>query len=124
MTRWLLLSGGSVAGGMLRFAVAGRLQDRAGAGFPYGVLGVNASACLIAGLVTAMSQDRLKIGPEARLVLLTGFCGAYSTFSTLIVDTAGFIHTGAWRLAGANIVASLVLGLAAFRIGEVLGRVF
>ena len=122
MNRWIGLSAGSVAGGLARYAVAGSIYDRFGAQFPHGTLAVNVSACLLIGLFNAAAEGRLFLSPETRVLLMTGFCGAYSTFSTLILETSNLLRDGEWLLASYNIAASLILGLAAFKLGEAAGK--
>lgn len=120
---WALLAAGSVAGGLARYAAAGVVSAAAGATFPYGTLVVNLSGCLFVGLFDALAAERVLLGPSGRLLLMTGFCGAYTTFSTLILETSRLLGDGEFGRAAANALGSLALGLVLFRFGQWLGRV-
>lgn len=113
---------GSVAGGVARYGLAGAVYRWLGTGFPYGTLAVNVLGCLVVGTLDGLGQERARLGPHARLLLVTGFCGAFTTFSALIFETDHLLRAGQlWRAAG-NIGLSLSLGLAAFRAGWQLSR--
>src|SRR4051812_27310639 len=98
MTRWLALCAGGLVGTVLRHLVAVAVPGIALAGFPYGTLAINASACFLVGLFDSMGRSRGLLGPEARLLLVTGFCGAYSTFSAWILESSHMASDGhLWR---------------------------
>lgn len=113
----LAIALGSVAGGLARHALTLRLFTAAGPWFPYGTLAVNTSGCLLIGALDAWAMEKGTPGPQMRLLLLTGFCGAYTTFSTLILDSARLADGGLAWLGLANFVGSGVLGFLAFRLG-------
>lgn len=123
MTKWLVLAAGGVAGTFARYLAAVWVPGFAGTAFPYGTLAVNLSACFLLGLVDSLSLVRAALSPEARLLLMTGFCGAYSTFSTLILETSALVDDGQLLRALANYLGSGVLGFALFRLGAYLGSV-
>lgn len=123
MSKWLILSVGGVAGTFARYVVASRVPALAGVGFPYGTLAVNLSACLLIGLFAGLSS-RGALGPEWRLLLMTGFCGAYSTFSTWILESAGLAADGEWLRTLLNLLGSVGLGFGFFRLGAFLGTIF
>jgi CrcB protein len=66
---------------------------------------------------------RFLLGPSERMLLMTGFCGAYTTFSTLILETSNLINDGEMMRASLNFFGSGLLGLLLFRAGEYLGTV-
>ncbi|HKS92800.1 MAG TPA: fluoride efflux transporter CrcB [Tepidiformaceae bacterium] len=113
---------GAVAGAPLRYFIAGKVQDATTPTFPFGTLVVNVSACLAIGLLTALAEDRQLLNREARLLLITGFLGAYSTFSTLGLETYNLITIHDIARAVAYAVASVVVGILAVYIGTVVGR--
>lgn len=121
MSKWLVLAAGGVVGTFARYQAAAWVPGVAGTAFPYGTLAVNLSACFLLGLVDSLSLARAALSPEARLMLMTGFCGAYSTFSTLILETSGLVDDGQLLRALANYLGSGVLGFALFRLGAYLG---
>ncbi|HVE14928.1 MAG TPA: fluoride efflux transporter CrcB [Elusimicrobiota bacterium] len=119
--RWVLLSLGGVAGTLARYSLGAWIPQIAGSGFPYGTLAINLSACLLLGLLDSLAVVRGALGPEARLLMMTGFCGAYSTFSTWILETSNLIGDGQFFRAGANLFGSMLAGLLLFRLGAWLG---
>ncbi len=123
MNKWLALAAGSLAGGFARYWLAGAVHGRAGAEFPYGTMAVNLSGCFLIGLFDALTQKRFLLGPETRVLLMTGFCGAYTTFSTLILETANLMKDGEMGRGLANAGVSLLAGYVLFRCGAVAGEI-
>jgi len=123
MENALALVVGSVAGGFARWIFSGRIGRLMGGGFPWGTFVVNLSACFLIGLFDSLAEVRFALTPAARILLMTGFCGAYSTFSTFIMETAKLIQSGqpAWALA--NFFGSGLAGVALFWFGAALGRI-
>ena len=121
MNKWLLLAGGGIAGTFLRYIVARWVPGFAGTDFPYGTLAVNLSACLLIGVFESMSEVRALLGPEARILLMTGFCGAYSTFSTWILETSNLVSDGEMLRAMLNVFGSGIAGFVLFRLGAYIG---
>jgi CrcB protein len=122
MNKWLLLSVGGVLGTFARYGLASWVPGVAGAGFPYGTLAVNLSACLLIGVLNGMA-GRGALGPDGRLLLMTGFCGAYSTFSTLILESGGLAGDGEVLRALVNYLGSGAAGFLLFRLGAYLGTI-
>ena len=124
MSRWLGLGAGFLAGGFARYVVVFGLARALGPAFPYGTLAVNLSGCFVIGLVDALAGTRGLLGPEARLLLITGFCGSYTTFSSLILETDLLLQGGLLLRAAANLLVSGGAGFALFRLGALLGGRF
>ena len=112
---WIALAG--AAGTLARFGAIEAVRRVAGAGFPWGVLAVNAAGCFAYGLLAA----RLPPG-EAQLVALTGFLGAFTTFSTYAFDVGHMIERGAWLPLGAYLAGQNVGGVALVIAGAALGK--
>ncbi|MDE1975745.1 MAG: fluoride efflux transporter CrcB [Elusimicrobia bacterium] len=123
MENALALVVGSVAGGFARWSFSGRVGRMMGGGFPWGTFVVNLSACFLIGLFDSLAEVRFALSPAARILLMTGFCGAYSTFSTFILETAKLLQSGQPALALANFFGSGLAGIALFWFGAALGRV-
>jgi CrcB protein len=123
MIKWFCLLAGSIAGGVARYMFAGAVYNRLGTSFPYGTLLVNLSGCLLIGFFNSLTEVKFLLGPNERILLMTGFCGAYTTFSTLILETSNLLRDGeAWR-GCLNLGLSVVIGFLLFRLGALVGRI-
>jgi CrcB protein len=117
---YLAISIGAVLGANARFLVGGWVLDRLGAEFPYGTLLINLTGSFAIGLVYAIIE-RHGAPDWVRPLVIVGFLGAYTTFSTFSLDALGLAERGAWLAAGAYIVASVVASLAAVWAGITVG---
>jgi CrcB protein len=112
----VLLAGG--AGAVLRFLVDGAVARRAARSFPFGTLAVNISGAALLGLLGGLALNR-----HAALLADTAFIGSYTTFSTWMLETQRLSEERQVRDALANVVASIVLGIAAALLGQwIAGR--
>ena len=105
-----VLAAGAV-GAVLRYALSRALPVRPGH-LPGGILIVNVVGSGVAGALIGLAE-RAALDGDLRLVLVTGFCGGLTTFSTWTVETIELIDGGRWRAAILNVVVTLALGLAA-----------
>ena len=120
MKWWLLFAGGG-AGTLLRYAVGMWVGARTGPGFPWGTFAVNIAGCFAIGVLATLADARW-IGPTARLALVTGFLGGFTTFSAFGFETWQLAADGHAGLALANAIASVVCGLFAVVLGVALTR--
>lgn len=88
---------------------------------PWAVLLVNVVGSAIGGAVLGLAQAH-GLGGDARLVILGGFCGGLTTFSTWSVESIQLVQDGKWRTAALSVAANLVLGIAAAAIAYLLTR--
>lgn len=98
-------------GAVLRYALSRALPVRPGH-LPGGILIVNVVGSAMAGALIGLAE-RAALDGDLRLVLVTGFCGGLTTFSTWTVETVELADGGRWRAAILNVVLTLALGLAA-----------
>jgi CrcB protein len=110
----VVLIGG--CGAVARFAVDGVVGNWANRDFPFGTLVVNVSGAIVLGLLSALT-----LGHAAALLAGTAAVGSYTTFSTWLYETQRLTEERQHRLAVANVVFSLVLGVAAAALGRYLG---
>lgn len=103
-------------GAIARFLLDGAVGARLGRAFPYGTLVVNVSGALLLGLLVGAA-----LGDDADDLLGTGLLGAFTTFSTWMLESHRLGEDGRMRLAAANIAVSLALGIGAVWIGRHLG---
>jgi len=118
----ILIGLGGFAGAIARYLVDGIVADRTGGTFPWGTLVVNASGSFVLGLFFALTADRAILPAEIRGPVLIGFLGAYTTFSTYMLESWRLAESGAIVLALANLAGSTIVGLVAVVIGLTLGR--
>jgi CrcB protein len=90
--------------------------------FPWGTAIVNLLGCVAFGAVLTLATERARLSPEARFVLLSGFMGAFTTFSSLVGDTAALWTSGRPVLAVLNAVGQNVLGYLCFAVGTALPK--
>ena len=123
MEKWICLISGGVVGTLARYIFSGMIYERLGSGFPYGTLVVNVSGCFLVGFLDTLFEEKFLLSPNVRLLLLAGFCGAYTTFSTFMLETANLLKDGENVRAFLNVAASVVVGFAVFRFGVWLGKI-
>lgn len=119
---YLLVAVGSALGGVARVVLSGGIYRRWGAAFPWGTLAVNLVGCFLIGVFYSWAEIRLRLSPSARLFLMAGFCGGFTTFSTFALETSQLFKAGAPAAALAYAVGSAVLGVALFWTGSVVGQ--
>lgn len=110
-------------GTLARYWFSGLVQRAAGSGFPWGTLAVNVSGCFLFGLVWSLAEYRLTIGGEVRTVVLMGFMGAFTTFSSFAFETSQLLRDSQWFLAAANITLQNLIGFAGLFLGLGAGRI-
>ncbi len=123
MSKWFYLVAGSILGGMARYILAGAVYEKMGTSFPYGTLIVNLSGCFLIGFFSSLVDDKFFLGPNARILLMTGFCGAYTTFSTYMFETGNLVKEGQVSMAFLNILVSTAVGFGAYWLGVIIGDV-
>ena len=114
------LAGG--LGTLSRFGLASLVQRLAGPGFPWGTASVNIIGCFLFGLVWTAGTEKMAISVEARTIILTGFMGAFTTFSTFISETSQLTGSGQWVSAFGNVLFQVAVGLLLFMCGAALAR--
>ena len=122
MTGWLALVIGSIAGGAARHGLGTVIARWHESAFPYGTLTINALACVIIGFLSSAGGVKFPMTYETRLLLITGFCGGFSTFSSFIMESVALARGGAMAAAAGYVGASLVLGFIGFFVGATVGR--
>ena len=113
---------GGAAGAVARYGTVLLYQRFAPSTFPLAILTVNVVGSLLFGLIWAYAEDRDWISENMRLLILTGFLGSFTTFSTFAFDEAMFIRSGSWALFAANLLISNAAALAAVFVGFRVGK--
>lgn len=122
MAQLLAIAAGGSVGAVMRFLVSTGVYSWLGRGFPYGTLVVNVVGSLLMGLLYELFLQRLSVSPEVRAVLLVGFLGAFTTFSTFSIETINLIEQGYLMKAIVNILASVILCVLAAWAGLQIAR--
>jgi len=123
MQKLLILAVASIAGGFSRYFLSGLIYEKFGMTFPIGTLIVNLTACFLIGFFSAIIDEKFFLGSNAKILLMTGFCGAYSTFSTYMLETSNLVKDGEITRAFTNILISTIIGFIALRIGIFVGEI-
>jgi CrcB protein len=118
MRNILIVGLGGFIGSVLRYLLSGWIQKLAGSGtFPYGTLGVNVAGCLLIGLLGGLADNAELFSANARLFLLLGLLGGFTTFSTFGYETVALLRDRE-MVAGLSYVGlHLLLGLTAVALG-------
>lgn len=122
IARCLVVGAGGFLGAIARYAVGVWIESFWRRDFPLATFLVNVSGCFILGFFLAIATERMSISPMMRLLVATGFVGAYTTFSTFEYETQRLTTTGAFGWALVNVLASVAVGFLAVRLGVQLGR--
>jgi len=122
MIQILAIAGGGAMGALMRFWVSGGVYALFGRNFPYGTLAVNLLGSLAMGFFYVTLIERLSAAPEWRAVIMVGFLGAFTTFSTFSLETLNLIEGGELAKAVANVVFSVLLCIIAAWAGMIAGR--
>ncbi len=109
-------------GTLARYGLSGFVQKYNSASFPWGTITVNITGCFFAGLMWSLFESRLHISGEIRTVVLVGFMGAFTTFSTMILETSHLLRSSEWLYAAGNLTIQNGLGFFALFIGLALGK--
>ena len=118
----ILIGIGGFAGAISRYLVDGFVTDRTAGAFPWGTFVVNATGSFVLGLLFAMTTERAILPADIRGPVMIGFIGAYTTFSTYMLESWGLVESGSYAPAFANLAGSVLVGLIAVALGLVIGR--
>lgn len=116
----LLVGSGGFIGSILRFLVTRFIQMRYLTLFPWGTMTVNIIGSFIIGIVFGLSEKGDLLGPQARFFLAVGFCGGFTTFSSLSYDAFLLLQNKEWLKFLFYTTGSFVSGLAAVVGGRML----
>lgn len=118
----IAVAAGGALGAILRFLVSNSVSQHWGREFPFGTLTVNLLGSLLMGFLFVVINDASGISPQWRPLLLVGFLGAFTTFSTFSLDTLDLAMRGEWAAGFLNIAISVVLCIAACWLGMSVAR--
>lgn len=122
MDKWIYLITGGVLGTCARYGLTALVTARTGFNFPFGTLAVNLIGCFLVGFFDILAERKFNAHPQMRILLVTGFCGAFTTFSAFILENYSLMRAGDLMPALINIAGSITAGLILFKLGMVLGE--
>ncbi|MCM3696940.1 fluoride efflux transporter CrcB [Microbacterium oleivorans] len=118
---FLVLSLAGGVGAALRLVVDGAVKARVRTALPVGTLLINVAGSLVLGFVTELALAGV-VDDAWRLVIGTGLCGGFTTFSTASFETVRLVQERRYALGAANAIGMLVAAVAAGLLGIALGR--
>jgi CrcB protein len=122
VTVWIGIVIAGALGAPSRYLLDGFVQDRTGGVFPWGTFVINLTGSLVLGFLSGLVLFHA-FPDTPKLILGTGFCGAYTTFGTWTFETVSLVEHGELRAAALNIGASLVAGLGFAAAGLALAAI-
>ncbi len=122
MANIFIIGIGGFLGAISRYGVALWIGQRWGRTFPLGTFLINISGSFLIGLLMSLFTERFMVNPQWRLLLVVGFLGAYTTFSTFEYETGALMKDGEWLIAMLNVVLSVIVGFVALKLGEIIAK--
>ncbi|HKW17905.1 MAG TPA: fluoride efflux transporter CrcB [Terriglobales bacterium] len=119
----LIISLGAIFGANARWIISRFAAKVLGPVFPYGTLFINVGGSFIVGFFMIWSTERVLLDPRWRLLIVVGFCGAFTTFSSFAYETMAYFEQGQWMLLLGNFLSNNLLCLGAALAGMAVARV-
>ena len=120
---FIVVSLGAIVGANLRYILSRYAAKVLGPVFPYGTLIINITGSFIVGWFMIWTTERVLVDPRWRLLVVVGFCGGFTTFSSYAFESMAYLEQGQWLLMTTNILANNLLCMAAAIAGMALARV-
>jgi len=117
-----VISLGAIFGANARWVISRYLAKAIGPVFPYGTLVINVAGSFVVGFFMIWASERVLLDPGWRLLIVVGFCGAFTTFSSFAFETMAYLQQGQWALMMTNFVSNNLLCLGAALGGMALAR--
>ena len=117
MKNVILIAVAGAAGTLSRYGLSTLVSSILGSDFPWGTFIVNILGCFLFGFIWSLEEHHLALGPQTRAIILTGFMGAFTTFSTFIFENNQLLSTSQWLNLSMNLMLQLLIGLIALSGG-------
>lgn len=122
MKNFLVISVAAIAGANLRFFLSRLAAKEFGPVFPVGTLIINILGSFIVGFCVIWTSERVLVDPRWRLLVVVGFCGSFTTFSSYAFETMAYFEQGQWGLMLTNVLSNNLLCLGGALAGMALAR--
>ena len=122
MKDFLAISCAAIIGANLRYLLSRLAVKEFGPVFPYGTLIINILGSFIVGFFVIWTTERVLLDPRWRLLVVVGFCGSFTTFSSYAFESMAFFEHGQWTLMLANIFGNNLLCLGGALAGMAMAR--
>ena len=122
MKDFLAISTAAILGANLRYLLSRLAAREFGAIFPYGTLIINILGSFIVGFFIIWTSERVLLDSRWRLLVVVGFCGSFTTFSSYAFETMAYFAQGQWGLMLANVFSNNLLCLGGALAGMALAR--
>jgi len=123
MLNYIVVFTGGGAGAVTRYILGTWIGQRWGRSFPLGTFVINVSGSFVIGLLMTLMAERFMENPAWRLLLVVGFLGGYTTFSSFQYETGKLATDGEFLYASLNVILSVIAGFVALKAGEVLAKI-
>lgn len=120
MDRYIMVMLGGATGSLTRYVLGTAIMTRLGPRFPMGTFVINITGSFLIGLLMTLLSERFEPHPYWRLLLVVGFLGGYTTFSSFEWETLNLVKDGGRWLGVLNVVGSVLLGYIAVWLGSIL----
>jgi len=120
--KFLLVAIGGAAGSLLRFIAATAIMNRYAGAFPLGTFLINVTGSFIIGFLLTIIETRAGLSPHWKPLLIIGFLGGYTTFSSFEWETLSLVRQDAFWVAVGYLMASVFCGFTAVWLGALLAR--
>lgn len=122
MKDFLAISVAAIVGANLRYLISRLAAREFGPVFPFGTLAINIVGSFIVGFFVIWTTERVLIDPRWRLLVVIGFCGSFTTFSSYAFETMSYFEHGQWTLMLTNVLSNNLLCLGGALAGMALAR--
>lgn len=122
MIKWICLGLGGLSGTFMRYILAKNINQMMGGALPYGTLVVNLAGCFLVGFLAILADKKFLLDEPAKILLIVGFCGAFTTFSAFMLETAHLISHGETFRALGYVLLSVLAGFLFLRLGVWAGE--